>query len=93
MANIDQWLAKASDVTASAAPDGFVENIENRLDGESSPQALFLQRNSRKVMICAGLAAMLTFTGMGFSTAIAAPPPMWVAAPPASSPFGLLVGS
>lgn len=92
MADVDQWLADASELTGGSMPPAFTANLEKRLAEIGSPVALSSRQDVRRTMLCAAAAALLSFTGVGVSGAFAKAPPTWVAAPPASSPFSLLVG-
>lgn len=92
MADIDQWLAEASGLTAQKSSRHMVEGVEARLASDRSPQTLFARQDARRMMLCAGLAALFGFTATGVSGTFARTSPTWVAAPPASSPYGLLVG-
>lgn len=92
MADVDQWLAEASQLTRGTMSPAFLPDIEDRLAGMKSPQAFSSRQDVRRTMLCAAAAALFSFTGAGVTGAFAKAPPTWVAAPPASSPFSILVG-
>lgn len=92
MTNLDHWLAEATAATGGMADAASIDAIEARLRGEPSPASLAARRDSQRMMLCAGLAALLGFTATGVSGAFAKSNPTWIAAPSASSPYSLLVG-
>jgi len=92
MAEIDQWLAEATQLTAGPGAPALLASIEHELSKAPSPRAYSSRRDARRMMACAGMAALLSFTGAGVTGAFAKSPPTWLATPSASSPYALLVG-
>lgn len=94
MADVDQWLADASRRLSIGTGADLLDGIEGRIAGEPTPRAIAARRDARKSMIGAACAALLGFVvaGTAGTVALARPAPTWVAAPPASSPYSLLVG-
>jgi len=93
MASLDHWLVHAARVTGEGLGIDAQAALLNRLAGERSPAAWAARRESRRAIVCAAMAAVLTFGGAGwFATdGFARSRPTWVAAPSASSPYALLV--
>jgi hypothetical protein len=94
MADVDQWLADASHHLSIGPGSGLRDGIEGRIASEPSPRALAARRETRRSMIGAAFAAVFGFivAGTAGTVAFARPAPTWVAAPPAASPYSLLVG-
>lgn len=93
MADLDQWLTKAAAATNSAPSAAAMGELGARLNCEPLPQSISTQRDARRMMVCAGVAALLGFAATGVSGAFAKSSPTWIAAPSASSPYSLLVGN
>jgi hypothetical protein len=94
MADIDHWLADASrHLSIRTGPD-LLDGIEGRIASEPTPRAIAARGEARRSMIGAACAAFVGFAvaGTAGTVAFAKPAPTWVAAPPASSPYSLLVG-
>jgi hypothetical protein len=94
MADVDRWLADASRNLSIQAGADLLDGVEGRIAAEPTPRAIAARRDARKSMIGAAWAAVIGFTvaGTAGTVAFARPTPTWVAAPPASSPYSLLIG-
>jgi hypothetical protein len=94
MTSVDQWLAQAAEAT-QAEPAAYVEAaLLERLAGEESPNNWAARRESRHAVVCAAMAAVVTFGIAGWLVMGWSAPerPTWVAAPSPSLPYVLLVG-
>jgi len=93
MANVDDWLARAAQVTDAGPRGTGIDRIQRQLDAEPGP-AIALRQDMRLIMLCAALSALIAFGGTVslMSGMREAPAATWIATPPAASPFGLLVG-
>ncbi|UPG94302.1 CnrY/NccY family anti-sigma factor [Luteibacter aegosomatissinici] len=95
MNSVDQWLANASRVTHPTQPvQGEEMALMERLAHERTPAAWASRREARRAVLCAAMAAVITFGGAGWLARAEFAPerPTWVAAPSALSPYALLVG-
>jgi nickel and cobalt resistance protein CnrY len=99
MTDLNQWLADAATVTGREISSSTLGTLDARLSAELQVQLISTRRDARRMMTCAGVAALLGFTVTGVSGvsgvsgAFAKSSPTWVAAPSASSPFALLIGN
>ena len=94
MTSVDQWLARAAEAM-QAEPAAYVEAaLLKRLAGEEPPPNWAARRESRYAVLCAAMAAVLTFGTVGWLAMGLFTPerPTWVAAPSPSLPYVLLVG-
>lgn len=95
MTSLDDWITRAADVTRVPPSRAALARLEQRLDAEPSPRAFQARRDNRGIVFGVALATVLSFSGSGWLLSKAPwadpPPPTWVSAPPASSPYGLLV--
>ena len=94
MASVDQWLARAAEAT-QMEPAAYVEAaLLERLAGEESPTDWAARRESRRALMCAAMAAVVTFGIAGWQAvgSSTSDRPTWVAAPSAALPYVLLVG-
>lgn len=91
MADLNQWLADAAEMTDGQPSKATLAKLDARLNAQRLPQSISAQRDARRMMACAGAAALLGFTATGVSGAFAKSNPTWVAAPSEDSPFSLLV--
>ena len=94
MDDIDAWLGTAAARTSAPLSMTALEELDRRIRSEADPAAFTSRREGRRAMVTAAIAALVGFAGSGVvaSEAFAQPRTTWVAAPSASSPFGLLVG-
>ena len=97
MVDIDKWLADAANLTKNADAPVNSDKVLQRISASTSPEssALALARHdARLAMLCAAVAAIVALAGLDSIAAKAWEQPVatWISAPPAASPFGLLVG-
>ncbi|MBB3105081.1 CnrY/NccY family anti-sigma factor [Azomonas macrocytogenes] len=94
MANLDDWLVKAAQLTNVEPSQASLEKLEQRLATEPSPRIFAARREFRRTLLCTTVAALLGFTGSGalVNAALAPFTPTWLSAPSAISPSVLLVG-
>jgi hypothetical protein len=61
MAEIDDWLAAAAGRIPTELSISTLSTLEQRLDGQPSPEATTNRRDVRRSMLCAGFAAVVGF--------------------------------
>ncbi|BDR09403.1 CnrY/NccY family anti-sigma factor [Comamonas thiooxydans] len=97
MVDVDKWLADAANLTKREVTPIDSDKVMQQIGFISSPasSSLALARlDARLMMLCAAVAAIVALAGLDSiaSKALEQPVTTWIAAPPAASPFGLLVG-
>lgn len=94
MPDVDTWLTEVATRTSIPLTADFLDALDRRLAAEPKPAAFATRLEARRVMLCAGVAALLGFSASAsFATAaLARSSPTWVTAPSADSPFALLIG-
>ncbi|MBN8924899.1 MAG: CnrY/NccY family anti-sigma factor [Rhodanobacter sp.] len=95
MPTLDEWLTQASHATWSPPSSTEAEALlEYRLGREPAPAAWQSRRDMRRTVLSVALATLVGFVGSDWivnTVWSGSTNPMWVAAPPAMSPYGLLV--
>ncbi|WP_186426158.1 CnrY/NccY family anti-sigma factor [Cupriavidus metallidurans] len=94
MINVDEWLAEAAKVTYEASSGANLAGIQHRIALEPAQLVIVARHEVWRTLCCAAVAALVAFTfieGVAINL-LEKPVPMWVATPPAASPFGLLIG-
>lgn len=94
MADIDQWLANAARITKENYPPVDSDRILERVTLETTSALALARHDARLSMFCAAAAALLACASIDVvaTRTWEQPRAAWLAAPPATSPFGLLVG-
>ena len=97
MVDVDKWLADAANLTKREVAPVDSDKVMRQIGSISSPLSSSLalaRQDARLTMLCAAVAAIVALAGLDSiaSKAWEQPVTTRIAAPPAASPFGLLVG-